>query len=194
MNCACGNPGSTLCETCRGSVCRLCVRRDEKGAELCLACRAGAIELAEDRARAASSSGRFRVAATGSGLHRPTRVQRHFVYVPLVVTVLLAGVAAVVVPLFADARGARAERRAEAALQAIFEAQTAGSSGGTRDYLTLEELQQRRLVGIQDVPGYEVRVELARDRKKFWARAIPIEAGLRRFYVDALGEVQPEGE
>ncbi len=178
-------------------MCRLCVRKDEQGRELCLACRAGAIERAEERAKPISSRMKLIAIATPSGsarLARTSRVRRHLVLLPFVVVTVLAAMAAFVVPLFAEAKSARAERRAESALRAIFEGEHAGFAGGWREFLTLEELRQRKLVGVLDVPGYELQVELARDRKKFWARAIPVQAGLRRLYVDARGEVSPEGE
>lgn len=64
--CGCGNPGVVRCQDCTRAVCRLCVRKDERGRELCLQCRTGAIELAEERERrrsertAAQSSARLK--------------------------------------------------------------------------------------------------------------------------------------
>ncbi|MEZ0227314.1 MAG: hypothetical protein ACAI25_01710, partial [Planctomycetota bacterium] len=112
-NCACGNPAALLCGECSRGVCRLCVRTSESGVAVCLACRSAAIERAEERAagrksgRFAASSARLRAAVTGSArLPRTTRVRKHLILLPFVVVSLLALMAAVAVPLLAEARGA----------------------------------------------------------------------------------------
>jgi hypothetical protein len=181
--CTCGNPGVLRCEGCRAFVCRLCVRKDGKGSELCLACRAFSIDREEARASGAQVAG-----TVSRSLTRPIRVQRHVVLLPAVVAGALAVMTAIAVPFLADVPGARAEHRAEVALRAIFEAEQSSLSAGTKAYLTLEELERKRLFAYRETPGYELRVELARDRHTFWARAIPAKAGLRGILMDTRGE------
>lgn len=187
-SCACGNPGVLRCEECRGSVCRLCVRKGASGQDLCLACRSFAIEREESalaRARA-SKSARLAGAITGSRKRPATRIRKHVIFFPAAIAVALAAMTAIAVPILADARGARAERRASEALHAIFVAESAVAKMG---YLRLDELEQKKLVEPVDIEGYDLKVELARDKKSFWARAVPTKAGLRAFYMDARGEI-----
>lgn len=180
--CACGNAAALRCDECRAGVCRLCVRKTASG-ELCLACRAGEIERSEDRERATRSSAR---------LPHATRVRRRIVFLPFAVALALAGMSAVALSFLADAREARAERQAESELHAIVDAEQTAARGGN-DFVSLEELQTRRLVGTAEVQGYEIKLELARDRKRFWARAVPRRAGLRGMCLDERGVLSYEG-
>jgi hypothetical protein len=180
--CACGNAAALRCDECRAGVCRLCVRKTASG-ELCLACRAGQIERSEDRERAARRSAR---------VPRATRVRQRLIFLPFAVAVALAGMTAVALSFLADAREAHAERQAESELHAIVEAEQAAVRGGG-EFLTLEELQRRRLVGTAEVQGYEIKLELARDRKRFWARAVPRRTGLRGLCLDERGVLSYEG-
>jgi hypothetical protein len=89
-----------------------------------------------------------------------------------------------------DSRGANVEKHAVEALRAIAAAEQDSQRAGTApSFMTLDELEKKRLVDRPSAPEYELRVELARDRKNFWARAIPTRPGLRGVSVDAKGQV-----
>jgi len=188
--CACGNPASERCEACRASVCRLCVREDERKRRLCLACRSFAIEREEEqRRRAGGNSGRFARAASG---RTRRRVRRDLVILPAVTVGALAAMSAIAISFMGDARGVHAERRAEDALRMVVEAEQRYQRQTTKGYTTLEDLEQRRMLGLTEAPGYEIRLELARDGHTFWVRAVPVQTGLRGLTMDAKGEVAYE--
>jgi hypothetical protein len=181
--CTCGNPGILKCEGCRAFVCALCLRRDAEGRPSCLACRSFAI--GREEARQAS-------AARGSStrLTRPPSVSRNAIFVPLAVALALGSMAAASIPVLSDARGASTERHAVEALQAIAAAEQGSQRAGTTTaFFTLEELEKKKLVLAPETKDYELRVEVARDRKTFWARAIPTRPGLRAVSLDAKGQV-----
>ncbi len=193
-SCACGNPGTIRCQRCIGVVCALCVRRGENDAQLCLACRAGQIEREETAARKSrTASGRVTLALLSS---RPNtrRIRRKSVLFPAAIVVALSAMAAVAIPVLSDAHKVRAERHAKEALLAIHAAETGSRRPGHETFLTLEELEAKRLVSLEAMPEYQLKVELARDRKNFWVRAIPTLPGLPALYMDARGDVQTEGD
>ncbi len=189
--CSCGNPASERCEACRAFVCRLCVREDERKRRLCLACRSFAIEREEEqRNRTGGSSGRFARAA--SGRTRRRRVRRDLIILPAITVGALAAMSAIAISFMGDARGVHAERRAEDALRMVVEAEQRYQRQTSKGFTTVEDLERRHMLGLVEAPGYEIKLELARDGHTFWVRAVPIQTGFRGLTMDAKGEVAYE--
>jgi len=116
-------------------------------------------------------------------------VRRHRILLPAAAALVLAGFAAATVPFLAEARG---ERRAEAMLRSICAAEQTYRRGA-QGYGKLDELVQAHLLEPELVPGYDVRIELAKDGHTFWARAVPEREGLRGMIVDSQGIVVYDG-
>jgi hypothetical protein len=120
------------------------------------------------------------------------RVRRTWIYVPAVVVGSLAVLASGVVSLLAEAGGARTERRAREALTRIVDAEERYRVSAPA-YAPLERLVQQELVIPSAIPGYLLRVDVAKDGHTFWARAVPQQDGLRGMIIDARGVVVYDG-
>lgn len=189
--CRCGNPGQTVCSDCRKAVCSLCVRKVDAGtgtpgASVCLACRSSRIKLEEERrARPATSSARLAVV-------RGARVHKTWIYLPAFVVGSLAIMSSVVATVISEAGTARTEHRAREALARLYEAESAYHQKAP-GYAPIEALEAASLARRPEVPGYELRIDVARDGHRFWARAVPQRDGLRGMFVDERGIIAYDG-
>jgi hypothetical protein len=180
--CACGNAATLVCGECGSPVCGLCLRT-EGTSSACLKCRSGAVKRAELRELEQQLLKKPR-----SARWPVRRMRRRWVLLPATLVAVLAALSAVVIPLLDHAR-ARAERRAQAALLSIVDAEERfkASSGGT--YATIDGLTQGGLLIPPELAEYELRVDISKDRKKYWARAVPRNDGLRILVADERGKV-----
>jgi hypothetical protein len=180
--CKCGNSAAVSCNDCRAPVCSLCARTFANG-PICLACRSSALKREDERAS------RSRLGKTSK---RSLQIRRTWVYVPAIVVGSVAAVGTLVGSLLAEAAGARSERRAREALMRIVDAEKRYHVS-TPAFVSLERLVDANLVAPSVIPGYALRVEIAKDGHTFWARAVPLQDGLRGMTADAQGAVVYDG-
>lgn len=186
-SCSCGNSTNALCAECRDPVCSLCVRRTAAG-EVCLACRSAALKIEDQRrVRALTRSGRL------AGLSEAS-VRRSWIYFPALGVGVLALTSSVVGTVLSQAGTARNERRAREALGRIYDAEKAYRRASPTAFAPLEKLVAADLVAPVSIPGYALRVDVAKDGHTFWARAVPEWGGLRGMTVDPEGVVAFDGD
>lgn len=187
--CRCGNAGATICGRCSIPVCSLCVRQDELGTGICLACRSGMIKLEEFR--------QARPPARPVTLARSVlRIRKNLIFVPAFLVASLSIATAIVFPLASElgaAQAERAERHARDALVAIARAESVHRKTSTT-YAPFEVLVGEKAVKPFSMDGYELRVVLMKDGLAYEAHAVATESGLRSMFIDARGDVRYEAE